>query len=308
MTQVAETTGMQETTRDIAQAKQLYDAALKVLAAGQIETAIDRLDEAHELDHENEDVMFKLAYLLDLRGADERAIEIYEILADRRPVREGVLLNLSILYEDSGRYDDAEGCLERILSVNPNHPRGRLYQKDVDSSLSMMFDEDNEKRTEKRNALLETPVTDFELSVRARNCLKKMNIRTLGDLLKITEAELLGYKNFGETSLEEIRGMLTNKGLRLGQALEEQQSQVRKDLLKTVAANVPEHVLMKNVNELELSVRSRKALQRLGINTVGELATRTEAELLGVKNFGQTSLLEIKQRLTELGLGLRKLD
>jgi DNA-directed RNA polymerase subunit alpha len=299
---------MQETTRDIAQAKQLYDQALKALAGGQIETAIDRLDEAHELDQENEDVMFKLAYLLDLRGADQRAIQVYEILADRRPVREGVLLNLSILYEDVGRYDDAEECLTRLLTVNPNHPRGKLYQKDVDSSLSMSFDEDTEKRTEKRNALLETPVTDFELSVRARNCLKKMNIRTLGDLLKITEAELLGYKNFGETSLEEIKAMLTNKGLRLGQALEEQQSQARKDLLKTVAANVPEHVLNKNVNELEFSVRSRKALQRLGVSSVGELATRTEAELLGVKNFGQTSLLEIKQRLGELGLGLRKLD
>ena len=102
--------------------------------------------------------------------------------------------------------------------------------------------------------------------------------------------------------------MLTNKGLHLGQALEEQQSQARKDLLKSVAANVPEHILMKGVGELELSVRSRKALQRLGINSVGELATRTEAELLGVKNFGQTSLLEIKQRLTDMGLSLRKLD
>ena len=86
MTQVAESPAMQETSRDIAQAKQLYDQALKALANGQIETAIDRLDEAHELDHENEEVMFKLAYLLDLRGADQRAIEIYEILADRRPV------------------------------------------------------------------------------------------------------------------------------------------------------------------------------------------------------------------------------
>jgi DNA-directed RNA polymerase subunit alpha len=308
MTQVAETSSMQETTRDIAQAKQLYDQALKALANGQIETAIDRLDEAHELDHENEDVMFKLAYLLDLRGADQRAIEMYEILADRRPVREGVLLNLSILYEDVARYDDAEECLTRLLTVNPNHLRGKLFQKDVDSSLSMSFDEDIEKRTEKRNALLETPVTDFELSVRARNCLKKMNIRTLGDLLKITEAELLGYKNFGETSLDEIKQMLTNKNLRLGQALEEQQSQARKDLLKTVAANVPEHILNKSVNEMELSVRSRKALQRLGVASVGELATRTEAELLGVKNFGQTSLLEIKQRLVDMGLGLRKLD
>jgi DNA-directed RNA polymerase subunit alpha len=75
-----------------------------------------------------------------------------------------------------------------------------------------------------------------------------------------------------------------------------------------VAGNVAESVLNKNVQELEFSVRSRKALQRLGVATVGELATRTEAELLGVKNFGQTSLVEIKQRLQELGLGLRKLD
>ena len=85
----------------------------------------------------------------------------------------------------------------------------------------MYYDEDQARRIAKRNAVLDIPVTDFELSVRARNCLKKMNIRTLGDLVRITEAELLAYKNFGETSLKEIKDMLTAKGLRLGQALEE---------------------------------------------------------------------------------------
>ena len=59
---------------------------------------------------------------------------------------------------------------------------------------------------------------------------------------------------------------------------------------------------------MELSVRSRKALQRLNINTIGDLAARTEAELLGCKNFGQTSLNEIKQQLTAFGIGLRKLE
>ena len=57
-----------------------------------------------------------------------------------------------------------------------------------------------------------------------------MKIRTLGDLLKITEAELLSYKNFGETSLVEIKAMLSQKGLRLGQGLEGQYSQVRKEI------------------------------------------------------------------------------
>ena len=64
----------------------------------------------------------------------------------------------------------------------------------------------------------------------------------------------------------------------------------------------------KSVADLELSVRSRKALQRLNINSVGELASRTEDELLGCKNFGHTSLNEIKQILATFGVSLRKLD
>ena len=61
------------------------------------------------------------------------------------------------------------------------------------------------KRMAKRSAVMDIPVTDFELSVRARNCLKKMNIRTLGDLVRTTEQQLLAYKNFGETSLKELQ-------------------------------------------------------------------------------------------------------
>ncbi len=86
----------------------------------------------------------------------------------------------------------------------------------------MYYDEDD-RRGDRRNAVLDIPITDFELSVRSRNCLKKMNIRTLGDLLSTTEQELLRYKNFGETSLNEIKALLAQKGLRLGQAAEDPQ-------------------------------------------------------------------------------------
>ncbi len=65
--------------------------------------------------------------------------------------------------------------------------------------------------------VLSIPVTDFELSVRSRNCLQKMGVNTLGDLCRTSEAELLASKNFGETSLVEIKEMLASKGLRLGQ-------------------------------------------------------------------------------------------
>jgi DNA-directed RNA polymerase subunit alpha len=67
-------------------------------------------------------------------------------------------------------------------------------------------------------------------------------------------------------------------------------------------------VLNKSISALELSVRARKALQLLNIQSIGELAARTEAELMGVKNFGSTSLDEIKAKLADFGLGLRTLE
>ena len=155
--------------------------------------------------------------------------------------------------------------------------------------------------------MLDTPVTDFELSVRARNCLKKMNIRTLGDLLKVSEAELLSYRNFGETSLVEIKNMLSSKGLRLGQGVDGQLRRNPNDAFEELKGLAPDHVLNKPISSLDLSVRARKALQLLGIGTIGDLAMRTEAELMGVKNFGSTSLDEIKERLEIHNLSLRKL-
>ena len=59
---------------------------------------------------------------------------------------------------------------------------------------------------------------------------------------------------------------------------------------------------------MELSVRARKALQQLGAQSIGDLASRTEAELMGVKNFGQTSLVEIREKLGHFNLDLRMLD
>ena len=71
---------------------------------------------------------------------------------------------------------------------------------------------------------------------------------------------------------------------------------------------VGEEILNRPLTQFELSVRARKALQLLAIQTIGDLAARTEAELMGVKNFGQTSLDELKAILAANGLTLRQLD
>ncbi len=62
------------------------------------------------------------------------------------------------------------------------------------------------------------------------------------------------------------------------------------------------------VEELDLSVRSYNCLKRAGINTVDELVRKTEDDLMKVRNLGKKSLAEIKEKLDELGLSLRKSD
>jgi DNA-directed RNA polymerase subunit alpha len=62
------------------------------------------------------------------------------------------------------------------------------------------------------------------------------------------------------------------------------------------------------IEELELGVRSYNCLKREGIQTVGDLLAKTEAELLNVPNLGQKSIDEVQEKLAERGLSLRSED
>ncbi len=271
------------------------------------EQACAAYEQARQIGHGHPRATFRLAYYSDLHGDTERAADLYRECISAPPVYANALLNLAVLYEDAGDYPRAAECLRRILVTQPNHERAKLFLKDVEASKTMYFDEDQAKRIAHHNAILDIPVTDFELSVRARNCLKKMNIRVLGDLVRTTESELLGYKNFGETSLKEIKDMLTAKGLRLGQALEEEgQAPIALGVAAPEAPAKDEGILATAVEQIEFSVRARTALSNLRIKTMGDLASKSEADLLACRNFGQTSLNEIRQRLSDYGLHLRE--
>ena len=69
-----------------------------------------------------------------------------------------------------------------------------------------------------------------------------------------------------------------------------------------------EKALEMSIEELELSVRSFNCLKRASINTVEELTRKTEEEMMKVRNLGKKSLDEVKQKLEELGLGLKPSD
>lgn len=69
--------------------------------------------------------------------------------------------------------------------------------------------------------LFRTPIDDLELTVRSVNSLKNSNIRSLGDLVRQTEAQILQVKNFGKKSLQEIAALLEREGLNFGMRYEE---------------------------------------------------------------------------------------
>jgi DNA-directed RNA polymerase subunit alpha len=69
---------------------------------------------------------------------------------------------------------------------------------------------------------LNKSVDELELSVRSYNCLKNANIRTIGELVTRSEAEMLKTKNFGRKSLNEIKEILQGMGLSLGMRLDDQ--------------------------------------------------------------------------------------
>lgn len=250
--------------------------------------------------------LFRLAYYNDLYGNEHSAMKLYERCIPLRPLHTNILMNLGILYEDAGKYDKAIECYEKILLRYPDNLRVKLYLKDAMSSITMYVDEEKEKLKDQRNEILSTPITDFELSVRSRNCLNKMKIKSLGDLIKKSEPELLSYKNFGETSLAEIKEILDRNNLSLGMGeekfLEQQKSEAQ---MINLSKDEDSPILDQSITALDLSVRSHKCLTKIGVNTVSDLIAHTEEELLNCNNFGNTSMLEIKKKLTEMELSLK---
>jgi DNA-directed RNA polymerase subunit alpha len=272
---------------------------------GDVPRAAKFYERAVELEPRHAGALFRLGFLNDLQGNDHEAIGFYERCLKYPPIGKGVLYNLGVLYEDNEQYDKATDCYRRLNKADPTDDRAKLFVKDAEASLSMYYSPEEEQQSFAFRQVMEIPITDFELSVRSRNCLKRMNIRTLGDLTRVTESQLLASKNFGETSLEEIRNIMNAKGLRIGQSLEQGQQYEFRYRPQQNLSPEEQAVLNKPVSDLNLSVRARKCMNRLNIGTLGELVQRTADELLEAKNFGMTSLTEVREKLTQYNLKLR---
>jgi DNA-directed RNA polymerase subunit alpha len=264
---------------------------------GEYDEALTHYKRTLEIDPNHPSSLFRLAYYYDLSGDDEKALKYYEKCVETVPLYTNAMINLGLLYEDNGNYEKAISCFYAVLQSYPNHKAAKLFLKDAEAGLNMHYDDDKVKKLDKEIEVLNIPISDFELSVRSKNCLERMNIITLADLTKVTEYELLSYKNFGETSLTEIKHILNQKGLRLGQAVES-------DLFIEADVSTDNDEPASTISQLELSGDCRNAIQEMGYKTISDLASKAETELLEQDGFTQAFVDEINNQLETLGLRL----
>ena len=283
----------------------LYQRGATIAALGNNPNEVIALYErAVELDPNHPGALFGLGLENDRRGNDEKAIELYQRAAAVFPTNVGALLNLGLLYEDHDQNERAARCYDRILESYPTHEKAHLYRGDAIASLDGPYNPEKIREQQQMASVMSISISQFELSVRSRNCLQKMGIKTLGDLTKVSESEMLNSKNFGETSLVEIREMMANKGLSIGQFSHDKTEEL--EPLDTSNMTPDEQALIERpISDLNLSVRARKCMTRLGLATIGELIRKSGDDLLECKNFGVTSLNEIREKLTQTGLKLR---
>jgi len=100
-----------------------------------------------------------------------------------------------------------------------------IYQRHLDifvnyGEIPEEEEEEEEEEDKEFLALINKPITELELSVRSANCLEAASIKTIGDLVRKTESQMLKYKNFGRKSLSEINEILASMGLTLGMDVE----------------------------------------------------------------------------------------
>ena len=100
--------------------------------------------------------------------------------------------------------------------VNPFIQYFELGEQTVAASEVIEVETQEQVVDEELSQKLAMPIQELELSVRASNCLESAKTEKVGDLVTMTEAELLKIRSFGKTSLREIRRKLTDIGLSLG--------------------------------------------------------------------------------------------
>ena len=162
---------------------------------------------------------------------EEQAIGVIPIDSIFAPVRK---VNFFVENARVGQRTDYDKLVVEIFTNGAISPKDALLyasnilQRHLDIFVSFGqlpedIEEEEPEMTKEEVVLYEKlrlPISELELSVRSSNCLREANIKIIGELVKRSEDEMLGFKNFGKKSLTEINELLAGMGLALGMQID----------------------------------------------------------------------------------------
>jgi DNA-directed RNA polymerase subunit alpha len=165
-------------------------------------TALENKKEDRAINYITIDSMFspviKVAYMIEKTSSDQ-FLNYEKLIMD-------IYTNKTILPDEA--LSKASNVLIKYLKVFT-----KFSPDEVESIADQIVEEENENNEQKK--LLEKSIEELDFSVRSYNCLKKSNINTFGDIVNKTEEEIMGIKNLGKKSFEEIKEKVKEYGLTL---------------------------------------------------------------------------------------------
>lgn len=264
--------------------------------------AVNLYERAYKADSNHPETLFGLALESERRGNDDDALKLYRQASHCFPTSVGTLMNLGVLLEDKERYEEAADCYNRVIEAFPNNKRARLFLKDAQDHLRV---DTRSKPNPPGSRHLNTPINEIEFSSRVRRVIEELGCKTLGDLARQRQEDLLQFENFGENSLKEIELKLDERELHLGWTDDElltvpEYKPARGGFAAAAAepaGGEDQAVLTRPVSDLELSRRAANCLKKRNVKTIGDLIKQSADDLMETANFGVTSLKEIREKL-----------
>lgn len=177
------------------------------------------------VNHAQSQTLQQIADDLAITESVVRSIKARALKKLRHPTRSKKLRDIPVTWANVfSQIDQLKNELKRTEAqfdefANRMNTEMGKYHEAVTTAINTLFPLTQNSGENPKNSLeilLQKPVSDFDLSVRAQNCLKLANIETLGDLASKTESEMLRIRNLGRHCLNELKQILSDHGLSFG--------------------------------------------------------------------------------------------
>lgn len=261
---------------------------------GYIDEAVAIYEKLKETPQLKVEALHRLFYLANIFLEPEEIKKYEEEIQQLPQGYVPLLVNLALSYDMQNRIKEAIKEVEPVSSTIYN-PRLNYLLDEIKSSSITFIDEDVERQKRYTQKLLEIPLEATGLSIRTRNILMQKNIKTIGDLIGYTEADIQSITTLQESGFKEIKDMLAGLNLEFAKVTHIETEEEKKYLA----------LLNQSISNVYWTPQARALLEKNNIKVWGDLANLKEEEINRWHGITTSIFNEIKQKMLQQGIMFR---